>query len=109
MVVFEKITAPASRNRAAGGASTGEGTSLVVAAPSGTGTPLVAIFSLIVVGTPSSTPTGSPLCQRSVEVFAVARAPSGSNAYSALRCGSHRAIWASAYSRSSLGEHWIAQ
>ncbi len=58
MVVLEKITAPASRNRAAGGASAGAGVSLLVAAPSGTGTPLVAMLSLIVTGTPSSVPTG---------------------------------------------------
>jgi hypothetical protein len=50
----------------------------VVAAPSGTGTPRVAIFSLIVVGTPSSGPAGSPFFQRSVEAFAAARAVSGS-------------------------------
>src|SRR3954447_19097144 len=109
MVVLEKITAPASRKRAAGGASTGDGTSLVVAAPSGTGTPLVAIFSLIVVGTPSSTPTGSPLCQRSVEAFAASRAPSGSNAYSALTCGSHTATWVSTSSSTSLGENCFAR
>src|SRR4051794_12374545 len=109
MVVFEKITAPASRNRAAGGASSAEGTSLVVAAPSGTGTPWVAIFSLMVVGTPSSGPAGSPLCQRSVEAFAVARAPSGSNAYSALMCGSHAAICASTSSSTSDGENCLAR
>src|SRR5665213_8119 len=90
MVVLEKITAPASRNRAAGGASTGDGTSLLVAVPSGTGTPLVAMLSLMVTGTPSSEPTGSPFCQRSVEHFATAHAPSGSKAYSGVTvsCGS---------------------
>src|ERR1700710_2534193 len=109
MVVLEKITAPASRKRAAGGASTGEGTSLVVAAPSGTGTPQVAMFSLMVAGTPSSTPAGSPLCQRSVDAFAVARAPSGSNAYSALICGSHTATCASTSSSTSEGENCLAR
>src|SRR5439155_24498526 len=109
MVVLEKITAPASRNRAAGGASAAAGTSLVVAAPSGTGTPLVAIFSLIVAGTPSSRPAGSPFCQRSVEAFAVARAPSGSNAYSALMCGSHTAMCASRSSSTSDGENCFAR
>src|SRR6202790_2298268 len=109
MVVLEKITAPASRNRAAGGASAAAGTSLVVAAPSGTGTPLVAILSLIVVGTPSSGPVGSPFCQRSVDAFAVARAPSGSNAYSALRCGSHTATCASTSSSTSVGENCLAR
>src|SRR5438270_7324377 len=109
MVVFEKITAPASRKRAAGGASAVAGTSLVVAAPSGTGTPLVAMFSLMVTGTPSSGPAGSPFCQRSVEPFAVARAPSGSNAYRAFMCGSHTAICASTSSSTSVGENCLAR
>src|SRR6266566_5272750 len=109
MVVLEKINAPASRNRAAGGASAAAGTSFVVAAPSGTGTPLVAIFSLIVAGTPSSGPVDSPLCQRSVDAFALARAPSGSNAYSALMCGSHAAICASTSSSTSVGENCFAR
>src|SRR6202165_2936474 len=109
MVVLEKIIAPASRNRAAGGASTGEGTSLTEAAPSGSGTPLVAILSLIVAGTPSSGPAGSLFCQRSVDAFAVARAPSGSNAYSALMCGSHAAICESTSSSTSVGENCFAR
>src|SRR5260370_19866112 len=105
MVVLEKITALASRNRAAGGASTAAGTSLTLAAPSGTGTPLIAILSLIVTGTPSSGPAGSPFCQRPVDAFAVARAPSGSKAYSALMCGSHTAICESTSSSTSDGEN----
>src|ERR1700692_2104040 len=109
MVVLEKITAPASRRRAAGGASAGDGTSAVGGAPIGTGTPLVAMLSLIVTGTPSSRPTGSPLCQRSVEALAVARAPSGSNAYSALMCGSHTTICASKSSSTSDGENCRAR
>src|SRR5712664_2328514 len=109
MVVLEKITAPASRSRAAGGASAAAGTSFVVATPSGTGTPLVAMLSLIVAGTPSSGPIGSPLCQRSVDALAVARAPSGSNAYSALMCGSHTAICASTSSSTSDGENCLAR
>src|SRR5260370_721020 len=109
MVVLEKITAPAARSRAAGGGSGAAGASLVVAAPSGTGTPLVAILSLIVAGTPSSRPVGSPLCQRSVDALAVARAPSGSNAYSALMCGSHTAICASTSSSTSDGENCLAR
>src|ERR1700733_1355779 len=109
MVVLEKMTAPASRRRAPGGESAGAATSVVVAVPSGTGTPLVAILSLSVMGTPSSRPIGSPLCQRSVEAFAVARAPSGSNAYSALMCGSHTAICASTSSSTSDGENCRAR
>src|SRR5258708_5006358 len=62
MVVLEKITAPASRRRAAGGASAGAGTNAVVAAPSGTGTPLDAICSLIVTGTPATRSTALRSC-----------------------------------------------
>ena len=80
MVVLAKMIAPASRNRAAGGASFSAGTSLTLAAPSGTGTPLVAMLSFTVTGTPSSAPAGSPPVQRAVEAFAASRAPSGSNA-----------------------------
>src|SRR5665213_1017076 len=109
MVVLEKITAPASRSRAAGGASAGAGTSLVVAAPSGTGTPLVAMLSLMVTGTPSRVPTEVPFCHRSVEAFAAARAPSGSKAYRALMCGSHTAICASTSSSTSDGENCLAR
>src|ERR1700694_2221994 len=109
MVVLEKMTAPASRKRAAGGASAAGGTRLVVTAPRATGTPLVAIFSLTVAGTPSSGPTGWSFCQRSVEAFAAKRAPSGSNAYSALMCGSHLAICASTSSSTSAGENCLAR
>src|SRR5450631_2274622 len=109
MVVLEKITAPASRSRAAGGASAAAGTSVVVAAPSGTGTPRVAMLSLIVTGTPSSGPVGSPFCQRSVDAFAVARAPSGSKAYSALMCGSQSATCVSTSSSTSDGENCLAR
>src|ERR1700694_1247474 len=109
MVVLEEITAPPSRKRAAGGASAAAGISLVVTAPRGAGTPLVAIFSLSVAGTPSSGPTGWSFRQRSVEAFAVARAPSGSNAYSALMCGSHLAICASTSSSTSAGANCLAR
>src|SRR6202140_66589 len=109
MEVLEKITAPASRSRAAGGASASAATSLVVAGPSGTGTPLVAMLSLMVTGTPSSGPIGSPFRQRSVEALAAARALSGSNAYSALMWGSHTAIWASTSSSTSAGENCLAR
>src|SRR5258708_9313232 len=105
MVVVEDIPAPSSAKLPAGGASAAAGTSFVVMAPRGTGTPLVAIFSLIVTGMPSSGPIGSPLCQRSVDAFAVARAPSGSKAYSALMCGSHTAICVSTSFRTSDGEN----
>src|ERR1700716_1558351 len=109
MVVFEKIPAPDSRRRAAGGASRSAGTSGMLAAPSGTGTPLVAILSLMVTGTPSSMPVGSPLCQRSVDALATARAPPGSKAYRALICGSHTAMCVSTSSSTSDGENCFAR
>ncbi|MNV38890.1 hypothetical protein D3C71_1304530 [compost metagenome] len=54
MVVLPSSTAPASRMRAAGGASAAAGVSSVAAVPKGTGVPRVAMFSLMVAGTPSS-------------------------------------------------------
>src|SRR5580693_4406102 len=102
------MMAPASRRRAVGGASAAAGTSLTLAAPSGTGWPLVAILSLMVTGTPSSAPVASPFCQRSVEVLATARAASGSNRYSALMCGSHAATCVSTSSSTSDGENCLA-
>jgi hypothetical protein len=74
------ITAPASRSRAVGGASSGAGTSSVAAVPSGIGTPRVAMFSLIVTGTPSIALSGVPACQRASDRAAIASAPSGSKA-----------------------------
>src|SRR5260370_37919177 len=79
IVVLEKITAPASRKRAAGGASFGAGTGLTLAAPKGTGWPLVAILSLVVTGTPSSVPIGSAVCPRPVQALWVARPPAGAD------------------------------
>ena len=80
MVVLARMTAPASRTRAAAGASSAAGTRSVAAVPSGTGTPLVAMFSLMVMGTPSSAPCGLPACQRFSDALAALRAPSKSGA-----------------------------
>ena len=77
-MVLEKMIAPASRSRAGGGASCAAGTRFVAAVPSGTGTPLEAMLSFTVTGTPSSGPLGAPLAQRCVEAAASARAASGS-------------------------------
>ena len=54
-------------------------------------------------------PTASPFCQRSVEAFATARAPSASSRYSALICGSQAATWVSTSSRTSEGENCLAR
>ncbi len=78
MVVLASSTPPASRVRAAGGASATAGFSGSAAQPSGTAVPSVAIFSLIVSGTPSMGPAGSPFDQRASEAFAETRAASGS-------------------------------
>src|SRR3984957_18322428 len=67
------------------------------------------MLSLIVTGTPSSAPMHWPCCQRSVDAFAVKRAPSGSKAYSALICGSHTATCVSTSSSTSDGENCLAR
>ena len=64
MVVLPSSTQPASRSRAAGGASSAAGTSTVAAVPAGRGTPLVAMFSLSVSGTPSRGDSAWPARQR---------------------------------------------
>src|SRR5947209_9089942 len=70
MDVFEKITAPASRRRATGGASSDASVSVVARVPSGTGTPFEAMFSLTVTGIPSSGLRGRPSRQRASEARA---------------------------------------
>ena len=64
IVVLARMIAPAWRTRADGGASSPAGVKTVEAAPSGTAIALVAMFSLIVIGTPSSAPIDSFLSQR---------------------------------------------
>ena len=66
IVVLAITIAPASRTLEEGGASRGAGVKTVDAAPNGTGVPWVAIFSLMVIGTPSSAPMGESACQRFV-------------------------------------------
>ena len=59
------------------GASAGAGASSTAAVPSGTGSPSVAMFSLMVLGTPSSNPCGAPRSQRASDARAWASAASG--------------------------------
>lgn len=80
IVVLLKMTAPAARRRAAAGASSAAGMSSVAAVPCGTGVPRVAMFSLMVIGTPSSAPTGSLRSQRRSDSRAASRAAMGSRA-----------------------------
>ena len=105
MVVLATITAPASRTRAAGGASAAAGASATARVPSGTGSPAVAMFSLTVIGTPSSAPQGSPLAQRASLVRACASASSGRSSQVAAMCGSQRSICASTACATSRGEN----
>src|SRR5258708_22753962 len=107
MVVLLRITAPASRTRAAAGGAAAAGTSAVAAVHSGTGTPLVAIFSLMVIGTPSSGPCGAPACQRFSDALAVLRALSKSGAYSAFSLGSQASMRAITASVASTGESFL--
>jgi len=79
-VVLARMIAPASRIRAAGGASCRAGFRAVAALPRGIGVPWVAISSLTVTGIPSSGPLGAPLFQRSVEARASRRTCCGSKA-----------------------------
>ena len=71
------MIAPASRSRAAGGASALAGVMSLAAVPTGVGSPRVAILSLTVTGTPSSGPIGSPFAQRASEARASFSARSG--------------------------------
>jgi len=97
-------TQPASRRRAAGGASSVAGTSTLAAVPSGSGTPRVAMFSLMVQGTPSSGDSGAPARQRCSDCRAWASAASVSSAYSACSCGSQRSMCASSARTASTGD-----
>ena len=104
MVVLDRITAPASRSRAAGGASAAAGASTVAAVPSGIASPWVAMFSLMVVGTPSSRPRGSPRSQRASDARACCSAASGRSSQVACRAGSQRVMWASTAWVTSTGD-----
>ena len=73
MVVLPRITQPASRSLAEGGASAGCGVASSFAlVPIGAGSPLVKMFSLIVTGTPSSGESGCFARQRASEARAEA-------------------------------------
>ena len=104
IVVLPRITAPASRTRAAGGASEAAGVRSLAAVPSGVGTPRVAMFSLMVIGTPSSAPLGAPAFQRASDALAWVRAPSGSKAYIAFSFGSQASMRAMTASTTSTGD-----
>src|SRR5262245_11210177 len=105
MVVLPRITQPASRRRAAGGASSGcGGASSFARVPIGAGTPRVWMFSLMVSGTPSSGESGVPASRRASAARACSSAPSRSTRYIAFSLGSSSAMRASAARVASMGE-----
>src|SRR5712692_8682226 len=105
MVVLPRITQPASRSRAAGGASAAcPGASSLARVPIGDGSPRVQMFSLMVSGTPSSGERAVPARQRAAEAPACSSAPSRSMRYMALIFGSHASMRASRARVTSSGE-----
>ena len=105
VVVLPISTAPCSRSRAVAGASSCQGWSLAIARlPRKVGQPRVRIRSLMVVGTPSSSPCGAPRCQRASEARAAASARSASTRQKALTAGPKRSIRASTAWTASTGE-----
>src|SRR6266567_3813831 len=107
MLVLPSSTHPASRTRAAGGESAAAGVMLSPAAvPSGVGTPLDAMLSLIVIGTPSIGLSGAPSRQRRSELVACANAPTASVTYIALIFGSQASMRSSTARVTSTGDNW---
>jgi len=88
IVVLPRRMVPASRKRATTGESSVSILSGETAEPRRQGTPLTTRLSLIVIGTPSSGESGSPICQRDSECFASAKASSVNLTMKALICGS---------------------
>ena len=79
VVVLPSSTAPCSRSRATGGASSAHSRSRsMVFDPRRVGQPRVSTMSLIDVGTPSRWPIGAPVRHRASEARAAAIAPSSS-------------------------------
>ena len=105
VVVLPKRTAPFSRSLATRGASFSQAPlSLVVNDPLLVDHPLVSTRSLIVLGTPSIRPAGSPFIQRSSDAFASERAFSASTSRNALNCGLNFSILANVALVTSTGD-----
>ena len=104
IVVLPMSTQPASRTRAAGGASTALGVMSPLAVPTGVGTPFTAMLSLIVIGTPSSALSGEPWRQRVSDAAAWANASSAAMTYIALISFSQVSIRARTARATSTGE-----
>ena len=104
--VFPRRTAPCSRRRATGGASTSHGpVSEVSVEPQRVDHPAVSRTSFTDVGTPSTSPRGSPRRQRSSDSLAAARARSGSIRRKAFRRSFSAEIRDSTAPVASTGEH----
>ena len=109
VVVLPNITAPASRSRATDGASSSHGWSgLTERLPRSVGHPLVQWMSLIVVGTPSRSPTGDPSARCAAQRASLARAAaipvSASTKTKALSTGSSRSTRSSTCCSASTGD-----
>ena len=104
MVVLPRKTVPASRRRAAAGASSATGSPEASVVPRRIGQPATAMLSLIVTGTPSSGPVASPFSQRACEASAMASVAASSRWTKALIAGSKRAMRASASFATSTGD-----
>src|SRR6218665_1795973 len=89
-----------------GGRGGGGGGGASAAVPNGVGSPSVAMFSLIVPGTPSSALSGAPRSQRASLARACASAAPGRRREGACRCGSQRAICDSTACVTSTGDNW---
>src|SRR4051794_13534186 len=88
MTVDPRTTPPDSRSRAVTGASMSGTTGTTPAVPQGIGTPLRAMFSLRVTGTPSTGPRGTLAAQRCSLACASLRDSSGSRLQNAFSSGS---------------------
>ena len=93
-----------ARIRAAIGESSTAGSLEASAEPRRVGQPATTRLSLMVTGTPSSGPSGSPFARRASAAFAIARGTASSRTTKALMVGSKRSIRPSASFATSTGE-----
>ena len=105
VAVLPRMTAPASRRRAATGESMSHGWfSSTVKLPSSVGIPLARMRSLIDTGTPSSAPSADFASQRASLARAAASAPSASTRTKALYSGLKRSMRCRTSRQASTGE-----
>ena len=110
VVVLPKITAPCSRRRATAGASSFHGPlGSIVFEPRRVGQPRVSNRSLIDVGTPSTSPLGSPFIQRASDARALSSANAGSTWQKAFSTGLSASTRFSTAWVTSTGESFFAR